>query len=69
MVSCLSQDLKARSAPGHGSTSLSIAEISSLKWLLNHFYVYRKFPMILSVKTDRIISLPKNKWRKAYITR
>lgn len=48
----------------HSSSSSSITEISFLKWLLNHFYVYRKFTMILSLKTDRITSLPQNMRRK-----
>ena len=65
MVGCLPQDLKARSALGHSSTSLSITGISILKWLLTHFYVNRKFTMILSLKTDRIKSLPQNKQRKS----
>lgn len=53
------------SPESQGSSSLSSAEISFLKWPLHHFYAYRKFTMILFLKADRITSLPQNKQRKS----
>lgn len=53
------------SSGSQGSSSWSNAETSFLKWLLHHFYAYRKFTMILFLKADRVTSLPQNKQRKS----